>query len=200
MTPPFPRPPLHTRSGAAADRQPLGRAPFYFGRCHRSPGERPTRLDGIPVLVIDGESRAAAAMVLDWVRLIQAGATLIRSTPSPVPPSEFNEVMVFDLAPAADRPSCDGHAPCPGLVYLVSATVDRQIIWLQRSTGCSTLPVTGRGRQHERRRSRPAMPNITAVAKQFFEACEAGKGWEICQAYCAPDASFSAQAGTVLVS
>ena len=23
------------------------------------------------------------------------------------------------------------------------------------------------------------MSNITAVAKQFFEACEAGKGWEL---------------------
>ena len=39
-----------------------------------------------------------------------------------------------------------------------------------------------------------AMSNITAVAKQFFEACEAGKGWEACQAYCTPNASFSAQA------
>ena len=38
------------------------------------------------------------------------------------------------------------------------------------------------------------MSNITAVAKQFFEACEAGKGWEVCQAYCTPNASFSAQA------
>jgi hypothetical protein len=26
------------------------------------------------------------------------------------------------------------------------------------------------------------MSNITAVAQQFFEACEAGKGWEVCQA------------------
>jgi hypothetical protein len=39
-----------------------------------------------------------------------------------------------------------------------------------------------------------AMPAITAVAKQFFEACEAGKGWEVCQEYCTPNASFSAQA------
>jgi predicted ester cyclase len=39
-----------------------------------------------------------------------------------------------------------------------------------------------------------AMSNITAVAKQFFKACEAGKGWDVCQAYCTPDASFSAQA------
>ena len=37
------------------------------------------------------------------------------------------------------------------------------------------------------------MSNITNVAKQFFEACEAGKGWEACQAYCTPSASFSAQ-------
>ena len=38
------------------------------------------------------------------------------------------------------------------------------------------------------------MANITAVARQFFEACEAGKGWDVCQAYCTPNASFSAQA------
>ena len=38
------------------------------------------------------------------------------------------------------------------------------------------------------------MSNIAAVAKQFFEACEAGKGWDSCQAYCTPNARFSAQA------
>jgi predicted ester cyclase len=38
------------------------------------------------------------------------------------------------------------------------------------------------------------MSDIAAVAKQFFEACEAGKGWEFCKPYCTPDASFSAQA------
>ena len=38
------------------------------------------------------------------------------------------------------------------------------------------------------------MSNITEIARQFFEACETGKGWEGCKAYCRPDASFSAQA------
>lgn len=37
------------------------------------------------------------------------------------------------------------------------------------------------------------MANITAIAKQFFEACEAGKGWGVCQAWCTPDATFAAQ-------
>ncbi len=32
------------------------------------------------------------------------------------------------------------------------------------------------------------------TARSFFEACEAGKGWEACAPYCKPDASFSAQA------
>ena len=36
--------------------------------------------------------------------------------------------------------------------------------------------------------------SITEVAKQFFEACEAGKGWDGCKAYCKPGATFSAQA------
>ena len=30
-------------------------------------------------------------------------------------------------------------------------------------------------------------------AKQFFDACETGKGWESCQAYCHADATFSSQ-------
>ncbi|MFH0299516.1 ester cyclase [Bradyrhizobium sp. 31Argb] len=38
------------------------------------------------------------------------------------------------------------------------------------------------------------MASITAIAKDFFAACETGKGWEICKIYCAPDASFAAQA------
>lgn len=37
------------------------------------------------------------------------------------------------------------------------------------------------------------MSNITKTARQFFEACETGKGWEGCQAYCTPDARFTAQ-------
>jgi len=30
-------------------------------------------------------------------------------------------------------------------------------------------------------------------AKLFFEACETGKGWDVCKAYCHFDATFSAQ-------
>ena len=37
-------------------------------------------------------------------------------------------------------------------------------------------------------------PAITETARAFFEACETGKGWEACSAYCQPDASFAAQA------
>ena len=37
------------------------------------------------------------------------------------------------------------------------------------------------------------VPNLD-VARAFFEACETGKGWEVCRQFCAPDASFSAQA------
>ena len=38
------------------------------------------------------------------------------------------------------------------------------------------------------------MSDITTIAHAFFEACEAGKGWEVCKAHCTPDATFSAQA------
>ena len=37
-------------------------------------------------------------------------------------------------------------------------------------------------------------PTITDTAKAFFEACDRGKGWEACSAYCHPNASFAAQA------
>lgn len=32
------------------------------------------------------------------------------------------------------------------------------------------------------------------VAREFFEACDSGKGWVGCQSYCHADASFAAQA------
>ena len=38
------------------------------------------------------------------------------------------------------------------------------------------------------------MSSITGIARKFFEACETGKGWDACKAYCTPDATFSAQA------
>jgi ketosteroid isomerase-like protein len=36
--------------------------------------------------------------------------------------------------------------------------------------------------------------SITETAQAFFEACEAGKGWSVCRTWCAPDATFAAQA------
>ena len=38
---------------------------------------------------------------------------------------------------------------------------------------------------------------IKATAQQFFDACETGKGWAVCQQYCHPSAAFSAQAGAL---
>ena len=34
---------------------------------------------------------------------------------------------------------------------------------------------------------------ITETASEFFDACDAGKGWQECMQYCHPEASFSAQ-------
>ena len=36
--------------------------------------------------------------------------------------------------------------------------------------------------------------SITETARAFFDACETGKGWAACSAYCQPGASFAAQA------
>jgi predicted ester cyclase len=41
------------------------------------------------------------------------------------------------------------------------------------------------------------MGNTLDKARQFFEACETGKGWEECKVYCDPDATFSAQTGAL---
>ena len=52
---------------------------------------------------------------------------------------------------------------------------------------CSTTGSTGKQRSM-------GMSTITSVAKAFFEACETGGGWNACERYCTPNASFSAQA------
>ena len=36
------------------------------------------------------------------------------------------------------------------------------------------------------------MANMLDIAKSFFTACETGKGWDGCKAYCTSDATFSA--------
>lgn len=41
------------------------------------------------------------------------------------------------------------------------------------------------------------MSSIKETAEQFFDACETGKGWDACRAYCHADATFSAQAGAL---
>ena len=41
------------------------------------------------------------------------------------------------------------------------------------------------------------MSNLLKPARQFFDACESGKGWEGCKAYCHSDATFSAQTGAL---
>ena len=38
------------------------------------------------------------------------------------------------------------------------------------------------------------MNAIETIARDFFDACEAGKGWDACKAYCKTDATFAAQA------
>jgi hypothetical protein len=41
------------------------------------------------------------------------------------------------------------------------------------------------------------MSGILETAREFYEACETGKGWEGCKQYCHPDATFSAQTGAL---
>jgi steroid delta-isomerase-like uncharacterized protein len=39
---------------------------------------------------------------------------------------------------------------------------------------------------------------MSEIARQFFDACETGKGWAVCQEFCKPEATFSAQAEPLL--
>lgn len=41
------------------------------------------------------------------------------------------------------------------------------------------------------------MTSIKDTAEHFFDACETGKGWELCGEYCHSDATFSSQAGAL---
>ena len=41
------------------------------------------------------------------------------------------------------------------------------------------------------------MSNAIEQARQFFEACETGKGWDGCKDYCHPGATFSSQTGAL---
>jgi predicted ester cyclase len=41
------------------------------------------------------------------------------------------------------------------------------------------------------------MASIRNTAQEFFNACETGKGWDGCKAYCHSTATFSAQAGAL---
>jgi len=37
------------------------------------------------------------------------------------------------------------------------------------------------------------MPSMKETAHAFFDACETGKGWDVCKDYCHENATFSAQ-------
>ena len=41
------------------------------------------------------------------------------------------------------------------------------------------------------------MSNILEQARLFIDACDTGKGWDGCKAYCHNDATFSAQSGVL---
>jgi predicted ester cyclase len=44
----------------------------------------------------------------------------------------------------------------------------------------------------------PTTQSIADIAQAFFDACETGKGWEVCSEYWTPDATFAAQAEPLL--
>lgn len=41
------------------------------------------------------------------------------------------------------------------------------------------------------------MSDSRATAEKFFDACETGKGWDACNEFCHPGATFAAQAGAL---
>ena len=42
------------------------------------------------------------------------------------------------------------------------------------------------------------MSDMKGIASSFFEACETGKGWDVCKDYCLENASFSSHAEPLL--
>jgi predicted ester cyclase len=42
------------------------------------------------------------------------------------------------------------------------------------------------------------MSSIADTARQFFDACETGTGWDGCAQYCHPDATFAAQTAALV--
>jgi len=41
------------------------------------------------------------------------------------------------------------------------------------------------------------LSKIIETARQFYEACETGEGWDGCKVYCTPDATFASQTGAL---
>src|SRR6059058_5903455 len=71
------------------------------------------------------------------------------------------------------------------------ASLRPHLLW---SLGCQASLLAGQGFNLPRGAE---MSSIRETAEQFFDACETGKGWEGCQAYCHAGATFSAQAGAL---
>src|SRR4051812_7026625 len=67
-------------------------------------------------------------------------------------------------------------------VSCVGDSLKRNVTWLQLSFNQLSS------------KRRTTMTSITEVAQKFFKACEEGKGWQECKAYCETDATFSSQA------
>jgi steroid delta-isomerase-like uncharacterized protein len=57
--------------------------------------------------------------------------------------------------------------------------------------------MTRSGRSNRKTTGVSVMSVILDPARSFFEACETGKGWDACKAYCNSDATFSSQTGAL---
>jgi len=53
------------------------------------------------------------------------------------------------------------------------------------------------GRSNYQLKGEKFMSTILGPARQFFEACDTGKGWDACKAFCSPVATFSSQTGAL---
>lgn len=60
---------------------------------------------------------------------------------------------------------------------------------MERQPARQTRSATEKGEDHVS----TTTESITETARAFFDACETGRGWADCSAYCQPDATFQAQ-------
>jgi hypothetical protein len=117
----------------------------------------------------------------------------------------FNLVTALTVGESAGWVFPDGDFARPRARFDPSASADTVAFYFALTSECPTSQSPGElwyspqeRHSEEEIIMTPKATSIMDVAEAFFDACETGKGWEVCRAYCTPNATFSAQAEPLL--